>query len=55
MEKPRGRRIWTFFQRHSADKDECDKFFEDIFVGADRYTQRLEVALLLLQDKTYQK
>ena len=38
-------------------KDECDKFFEDIFTAQELIDipQRLEVALLLLQDKTYQE
>ncbi len=39
------------------DKDECDRFFEDIFTAKELIDipQRLEVARLLLADKTYQE
>ena len=39
------------------NKEECDKFFEDIFTAKELIDipQRLEVALLLLKGKTYQE
>jgi TrpR-related protein YerC/YecD len=60
MEKDkRAQNLDIFFSAILAleDKDECDKFFEDIFTAQELIDipQRLEVALLLLQDKTYQE
>ena len=39
------------------NKEECDKFFEDIFTAKELIDipQRLEVAMLLLAGKTYQE
>jgi len=49
----------TFFSAilSLTSKDECDKFFEDIFTAQELIDipQRLEVALLLMEDKTYQE
>ncbi len=49
----------TFFKAVLSLKseDECDKFFEDIFTAQELIDipQRLEVALLLLENKTYQE
>ncbi len=39
------------------DKEECDRFFEDVFTAKELIDipQRLEVAILLLRGKTYQE
>ena len=55
----RAKNLDVFFSAILAleSKDECDKFFEDIFTAQELIDipQRLEVALLLLADKTYQE
>jgi TrpR-related protein YerC/YecD len=49
----------TFFDAILSlkSRDECDTFFEDIFTAQELIDipQRLEVALLLLENKTYQE
>ncbi len=49
----------TFFDAILSleNRDECDRFFEDIFTAQELIDipQRLEVAILLMDKKTYQE